>query len=235
MDAVYVLGRGSTWQDNELRYSLRALAEFVDGVDRVVVVGHRPPWLQNVLHVPHPDRHTCKERNIMEKILVACALPDLSPEFLFLNDDHLALLPQSARVPYWRGGHLWDVAERLGHTNRYAQAVRNTHHFLSAVCASTWNFDVHAPIVYDKELFPKVMALVNWDAGCFVIKSLYANFVEVPHEWLPDLKLGRGYQMRELATVLKGRPWWSHGPQALNFNLQNLLAALYPQKSKFEI
>jgi hypothetical protein len=201
-------------------------------------VGERPAWLRNVLHIPHPDRHTCKERNILDKILAACAWPELSEKFLFMNDDHLALADMNAEeMPNWRGGSLEELGQRLPHSHHYGQAVRNTGHFLTVIAASTWNFDVHTPIVYDKELFPKVLGLVNWDAYLrgFVIKSLYANFLELPHEYLRDLKLTRRHSFTELVGQLRGRPWWSIGPSAINSNLQRLLAELYPNPSEFEI
>ena len=174
----------------------------------------------------------------MDKVLVACATAEVSREFLFMNDDHLALLHQPARVPNWRGGTLEQVAQKLGPHHRYGQAVRNTATYLHACqCPSTWNFDIHTPIVYDKELFPQVVDILDWDnwPRGFVLKSWYGNFLELPHEYLPDVKLVRRHSFEELLGILAGRPWWSMGPSALNSNLQRLLAELYPEKSPFEI
>jgi hypothetical protein len=198
-------------------------------------VGQRPPWLINAHHVIHPDRYTCKERNIMEKIVVGCGFPDLSQRFLFMNDDHFALGPSDAEVPYWRGGQLWNLAQRLERHHHYGQAVRNTHEALLGNGCSTWNFDLHLPIVYDKVLFPLAMACYDWtrERG-YVVKSLYANTVREPGLGAGDLKLTDRYTMTELVAKLRGRSWWSIGPSSLGTNLKDLLAALYPEPSPYE-
>lgn len=235
IDVVYPLGHGSHWQDNELRYSLRSLAQYVAGVRHVYVVGARPSWLTNVHHIAHPDPHTCKERNIMEKILRACQEPGLSDRFLFANDDHFALGPSDADVPYWRAGQLADLALKLNPRSHYRQALLNTHQVLQGAALPTWNFDVHLPIVYDKELFPLAMRCYDWERHRgYVVKSLYANTVHVSDTYVGDIKLTQRHTMAELVQLLGRRYWWSIGPSALSMNLKNLLAALYPDPSPYE-
>src|SRR5687767_1481800 len=172
MDAVYILGKGSSWHDLELLYSLRSLADYVAGIDRVFVVGARPRWLTNVIHIPQGDPHKCKERNIAEKVLSACLDPRLSEKFLFLNDDHLALAPMPADdIPAWRGGDLKTLADKLTGGN-YRLAMYNTINRLKERGLSTWNFDIHTPMVMERAKFIGVMASYNWSER-FVLKSLY--------------------------------------------------------------
>jgi hypothetical protein len=236
MDLLYVLGRGSTWKDNELRYSLRSVHRHVRGLDRVVVVGHRPPWLRGVHHVSHGDPYQCKERNIMEKIVVGCRFPGLSRRFLFANDDHFALAPCDAEVPYWRGGPLWNLAQRLDPANHYGQALRNTHTALQGNACSTWNYDLHLPMVFDKVLFPLAMACYDWTVPHgYVVKSLYANTVREQGMPAGDVKLVARHTMAELVEKLRGRLWWSTGPSGLGTSLKALLEALYPDPSPYEM
>lgn len=237
IDVVYPLGRGSTWADEELRYSLRSLAMYVQGIRHVYVIGQRPRWLTNAFHIPHPDPYPCKERNIAGKILRACKESGLSQRFLFANDDHYALGPCTAQeIPNWRGGKMIDLARRLPQASHYKQALLNTIEVLEAKNFSTWNFDLHLPIVMDKEFFPLVMACYNWERPRgYVVKSLYANTLQVPHVGHVDLKIGDRLPIPELVRLLKPRTWWSLGPSALNHNLKNLLDALYPLPSPWEI
>jgi hypothetical protein len=233
MDAVYVLGKGSSWYDLELLYSLRSLATYITGIDRVFIVGFRPKWIKNVIHIPQGDPHACKERNIAEKVLTACRDPRLSKLFLFLNDDHLALAPQPVDdIPAWRGGDLLTLAGKLTGGN-YRLAMYNTHDRLKERGLSTWNFDVHTPMVMDRDHFTNMMASYNWEER-FVLKSLYANTVGIPGVPYTDLKIDRPYMMRELVRVLRGRAWWSHGPGGMTSNLRALLASLYPAPSPWE-
>lgn len=233
MDAVYVLGKGSGWRDLELLYSLRALHAHVSGIRRVVVVGHRPPWLRDVLHVPHKDPHAYKERNIYEKLLTACLRADLTDKILFLNDDHVAGAPAAAAaIPAYRGREILELARALPPSN-YRLGLENTHRRLAERGHTTWNFDVHTPLVVDRGLFVAAMTSYDWRER-FVMKSLYANTVGLPGHPCTDLKLVRAHTMQELVRILKGRPWWSHGPTALGPNLKALLAALYPDPSPWE-
>lgn len=233
MDAVYVLGRGSGWRDLELLYSLRALHKHVAGIDRVVVVGHRPRWLHGALHLPLGDPHPYKERNIYEKLLLACRDGRLSQKILFLNDDHVAMAAtNAAAVPPYRGQELLALAGALP-PGSYREGLENTHRRLAERGHTTWNFDVHTPLVVDRAAFVAAMTSYNW-AEKFVMKSLYANTVGLVGVPYVDLKLVRAHTMAELVRILRGRPWWSHGPTGLGPNLKALLAALYPDPSPWE-
>lgn len=236
MDLIYTLGHGSNWEDNELRYSLRAMHELVGDLGQVVIVGTRPRWLTNVLHIPARDLHTCKERNIMDKISLACRRDDLSQELLFANDDHFALAHQVATtIPNWRCGKLETLALKLSMANHYRQALLNTHEVLGAQGLDTWNFDIHTPIIYRRQEFLQVMANYDWEKHRgYVVKSLYANTLRLPHQHLGDCKLTQRYAYDELVTRLRGRPWWSVSDGALNPNLKRLLEALYPTPSPYE-
>lgn len=71
MDVVIPLGSGSRWQDNELRFCLRAVEKHLKGYDRIYIVGRKPDWIQNIEFIPYVEAHT-RERNIMEKVRRAC-------------------------------------------------------------------------------------------------------------------------------------------------------------------
>lgn len=54
MDIIYSIGSGSTWDNNELRYSLRSLDMYGKSYDRVFVVGNIPEFLSDeVIKVPY--------------------------------------------------------------------------------------------------------------------------------------------------------------------------------------
>jgi hypothetical protein len=73
IDVVYTLGTESSWQDNELRYSLRSLERNFPDLGRVWIVGHKPAWLTGVVHIPMADVHKQnKDANLIDKILAAC-------------------------------------------------------------------------------------------------------------------------------------------------------------------
>jgi hypothetical protein len=234
IDVVYVLGSGSRWFDNELRYSLRSLDKYVTGIRNVYLVGRRPDWIRDVIHIPYHDYHPCKERNIMEKVMRACKEPDLSEQFLHVHDDHFALAPVGAsEVPFWYRSELGKLSLRVPPSNNYRQALINTDAALRARGRDVKNFDLHYPIIYDKELFPLAMMSYDW-SDCYVVKSLYANSVRIDGETIQDLKINAALDMRDLVARMMGRPWFSLGPSALNKKMKDLLQALYPERSPWE-
>ena len=44
MDILYVVGTGSKWDNNELRYSLRSIDKYGINIDRVFIVGTKPDF-----------------------------------------------------------------------------------------------------------------------------------------------------------------------------------------------
>lgn len=236
-DVVYVLGAGSPWDNNELRYSLRSLEAFLTNVGRVYVVGHCPAWLTDVVHLPFPDRHGCKERNIMLKMAYACGHPDLSEYFLSIHDDHFALAPQSASdIPNWAGTSLGHLAKSVGQGNNWREAVINTDQALQSRGMTTHNFDIHLPMLINKNHFPAVMDQYDWSQPRgFVVKSLYGNTMGLDPVNTTDMKVNKHYTTAEIVDRLRGRAWFSLGNGGLNRYFKALLAALYPQPSRFEL
>jgi hypothetical protein len=86
IDVVYVLGTGSKWKNNELRFSLRAIEKNLTGYRDIYVIGENPGFLQNVIHIPYPDELPGNaDGNIARKVLRACREKKLSDNFLFIN------------------------------------------------------------------------------------------------------------------------------------------------------
>lgn len=238
-DIVYLLGTGSGWYDNEIRYSIRSLEMFVSDIRNIYIVGQRPKWLTNVIHLPFPDSHGCKERNIMLKMAYVCGHPDLSENFLHIHDDHFALAPQSAdNIPYWRGESLQRLYQHLtpDKKSHWHNAVENTFNVLKSRGLTTYNFDLHYPMLINKKVFPEIMDRYDWKTPRgYVVKSLYANTIGIPGDKMHDLKLSQRHNYGQLVSLLKGKNWFSLGNSALNFNLKNLLQAVYPQGSQHEL
>ena len=91
MDVLYVVGKGSTHDNAELRWSLRSLEAFGRNLGRVVVAGYPPEWLSDeVVKVPVPDVPVAayKHVNIMNCILECCRTKAVTGEFLYSSDDH---------------------------------------------------------------------------------------------------------------------------------------------------
>ncbi|MBK7304360.1 MAG: hypothetical protein IPI90_14195 [Saprospiraceae bacterium] len=235
MDLVYVLGSGSRWGDNELRYSLRSVEKYLTGYDKIFLVGNKPDWVKNVVHIPKQDI-PCKECSIKEKILAACYDYRLSEDFLFLNDDHIFLQKtETYEIKSYFYGTLSEWINRRSPKERYFKCLSNAKAELERFGLPTYHFDIHVPIVYNKTRFIQAMDTYNWNlTEGMVIKSLYGNtFFENPVEYL-DCKINEGINLEQIEKRVKDRFCFSFGDKGLNMHLKYFLNKNFLDPSKYE-
>ncbi len=241
-DVVYILGTGSTWANNEIKYSLRSLARHLYIARHVYIVGELPRWgITEVRHIAFPDPHRNRERNIMEKIMQACLDERISDDFLFMNDDHFFLQNyQTNAFPFYHQGDIWPHYEKKNPNQRYARAMYNTFTLLKEHNLTTRHYDVHYPIMINKAQFIQVYKRWQneWDwerfSDGFIVKSLYCNTVGVSGKQITDCKMNRYMGQEEIDNFLKEKSMFSIADIALNDALFNTFNKLYPNKSKYE-
>ena len=70
-DILIPLGTGSRHDNLELRYCLRSIEKHLKGVGNIFIVGEKPEWIKNVIHIPFKDNpnNWNRARNIYDKIL----------------------------------------------------------------------------------------------------------------------------------------------------------------------
>lgn len=227
MDIVYALGKGSVLKDFELRMSLRSVEKYLSGYGEVWIIGERPEWLQNIQHKPLPDSHKISDTNIMRKIEAACQTAEITDEFAFFNDDHYLLHPfEAATFPYFHKG-LLDTYVANRQNDGYGRRAANTLKFLKANNLPTKHFDIHTPIIYNKELFLKhVVNAVDWgNKDGFIIKSLYANALNIEGVEEEDNKMNH-----PPTSNIKVFSSFPH----MKASVTRFLTEQFPEKSKFE-
>lgn len=238
MDVVYVLGKGSRWKDNELRYSLRSVEKYLIGYDKIFIVGECPEWLTGVIHIPFSDVFGRKDFNIMRKVIVACENDQVSDDFIFFNDDHFLLQPIDVKeIKYWHSCSL----EQKGFNSEGSGLIkiRNTTEIIPGY---SYFFDIHVPIVYNKKEFRRIMFLpiLKWEEKEYLIKTVYANIctsqdVTYNVEYMQDCKISKILGYDQLLSKISDRYFFSIGPEGVKADLKRLLSELYPTKSKYEL
>lgn len=233
MDIVYILGTGSVWEDNELRYSLRSVAANVRDVRDVYVVGERPFFLQGVRHIAVPDPYPEKWRNAYFKIATACSLPELSDEFLLMNDDFFINAPlDAATFPYFFRGRL-----RLGRVEGKPESWttwQQTAELLTQSGKTVLNYAVHCPFRYRKENFLR-MPIATSVQGHYSVRAFYGNFWRVGGTDRNDQILTPLMPAESMKKFVEGKTDFSIMSRVARTQaFRNFIGAHFPNPSKYE-
>lgn len=235
IDVVYIVGGTALWKDNELLYSLRSLEKHVTGVNRIVVVGRKPEFLnESVIHIPCSDTSDNKAINIKNKVYKACKDNSLTKEILFMNDDYFFVGDVDARTyPYLYKCDLKHTIELMH--NNYRKHCEVTLNALKLRDLPTLNFDTHKPIRYDRKKLVEIVDSYTWLnlKWGFVLKSLYCNSLKIEGQFQADNKINHPHFNWE--KVIETVPdLFSIGDLSINKYFKRFLAEKYPNKSKYE-
>ena len=235
-DIVIPLGRGSRYGNFELRMALRSIARYAMNLGNVYIVSDAlPAWLNNVKTLNVPDRHLHnKDANIIDKLLAAAQLPELSGKFLFWSDDQLALQRfDAAALPVSCNPRQYNdfSSDRIWH-----RRMRNTFEYLHKLGIKLQcNFDSHIPMPIQKELFIRAMQQTDYtvEPG-FCINTLYCgltgqkSFIEQKH-----LKY-TAETTEKLGKLPEDKLFIGYNDNAMQGDLPILLQERFQQKCKYE-
>lgn len=150
MDVLYYIGGGSSHNNDELRFSLRALEANCKDVGKVWIVGNRPEFLRNVEYLWIEDKFEWW-KNAFIKVKAAIEA-GISKQFLLMNDDFFMLKPfEAAKYPYYHKGEMPTEGN-----NDYKKVIVNTRRYLEQMSATTFHYGVHCPMVIDGKKFLEI-------------------------------------------------------------------------------
>lgn len=228
IDLVYTLTLNPRTGNRQLIYSLRSVEKYLKGnIGTVFVIG-ADPELRNAIHIPATDLKSAAI-NIKDKLLIACNNPDISDDFLYMADDHYLLQDADIETyPVYSNGKLYD----LSRTQRgsYKQVVIET----MKVIPNGKNYNVHAPIIYNKEKLKNIIEETDWQPLGLMIKSLYCNRLQLQGKEMSDCKISHDLPMMEMRRRIENRPFFSTGKENNIRHLKQFMDELYPTPSKHE-
>lgn len=223
----------------ELRYALRSFQKYLHQIDEVFIYGGHPSWITNVNHyrfgdIDHPRY---KEHNIYKKTRAACLNPDIKDDFLFCNDDHFLLSNYRGELfPYYYHQSLNDTLHRKGGMDPYKYTIIYTMQHLLGKGVTTHDFDVHCPIMFNKEKFLKFVGGMNWERPFgYCIKSIYANQAGIAPVKYADLKFRQHLSQKEIFTQIKGREFFSTDDRLMTEDMITVLNKRFPKPSIYEL
>ncbi|RZJ71089.1 hypothetical protein [Flavobacterium sp.] len=234
MTALYVLGNGSPFLNSELLYSLRTLERHALGIDRVVVVGEKPNFIDysKVVHAPFKDTLNNKEYSIASKIYHACEKGLVDGDFFFCNDDFFFTQDFLATVfPFFQKGALYAGFNPRG----YDEYLKHTRDFLIAQKKEFFHFDVHTPIIYNSEKFIALKDAWEYSRKTIglVVKSTYCNMYGINGPEYKDVKL-KSFGIDDYHRAIES-PCFSIYDSAWKAGVFEWLKNQYPNKSKWEL
>jgi hypothetical protein len=231
MKALYILGTGSGWANNEMRYSLRSLQECTE-VSEVVVVGSTPPWLKTAHHIPCRDMGRNKLRNTIEKLRVACESGYLDEPFLRMNDDFF-FNHRHTSFPLYAKRRLKDTVNRdKGKEGYYYKATRNTLTMLvDHGISNPYDFSIHFPLVMESEKVLNVMrTFPPEEHGAYLFGTVYANIYNSTKPIIrPDFKVWAWKDEFSLSSFIS-----TDNGAVMQTSFREWIAARFPNPSRYE-
>lgn len=247
MDILYVIGRGSDWNNNELRYSLRSLEKFGRNIGRVFIVGYCPDFINKavVTFIPCEDEYDAKHKNILRCIEKAVATSDIADDFLLSSDDHFYIRETDFdNYPIFRKGVLPAYVKPDDKHHEYTQSLVSTSMVLKAAGLTAHNFSWHGNTHFNKSLFrdPQFEAMCDLSfamtGGCEPT-CLMLNFAlaKRPFDWVDrhDRKYGDETTKAEFENGLGERECFSCSSNVMRTYCATYLQQTFPDKSKYEL
>lgn len=241
VDLVYVLGKGSRWQDNEIRFSLRSVSKNLKNVDNIFIVGEIPDFVKNCIHVPCADIFDPAinaDGNMAHKLLTICRRKDLSDDFLFMNDDFIINQPIAAnKIPWLHKGDMAGQPPSYWTSQFYRHRLKRTFDELNARGMATLQYDYHAPMLMNKHSFISVMEKFDYsrDIG-YTFRSLYGNSLELPAIPILNQKVTvfKFYTLEKINSKTFNINFVGYNDQGLNDSFKWWLIDSFPSKCKYE-
>lgn len=245
MDILYIVGTGSKWDNNELRYSLRSIDKYGINVDRVFVVGEKPNFLNGeITHIPCKDRYGLQQKhdNIHQKIAYAMGTGMLSDHFLISSDDHFYCKPTDFNnyPVYYREPEIPTVVPQNTKPSSYWYSLFETREFLVSRSLPIFQTNPHANTHIDQKLWMDYIRVIT-DASDLrhggEINCIMGNIM-IANGWKPepiqDCKIYHFENREEFDEKIKDVHVFSMADSALESGIGKILEEMFPEKSRWE-
>lgn len=235
IDVFYVLGSGSKWNNNEIRYSLRSLEKYGKNVGEVYIVGERPSFISDkIKYISCKDigspacNHWFKVKRFFTETNAerGCYMMD---DVFFTKDVDLE------NYPYCYNRELPEF--KFNDSNFYHRTLLNTRKELLKRNLPIKSFEVHCPIIYERDKF---MAL-NQDFCHFQnlyrpfvgVRSFYCNMNGIEGKYTTDLKIRKKY-LSDWQERIKQNDFFSIADEVIHEGVGDWLKEHFPIPSKYE-
>lgn len=197
MDLVYPLKNNVTTLD--LLFSLRSVCAHELPFDKVWCAGYTPLWLKDVYSIPVIQNKRSKWKNALYNVVAACQRPEVSDDFILMNDDFIQLNPcnptkdlnvcgvslqtRIARYAELSNPSIWQ--QGFAKINKLLQDLR---------CDHFMDFALHLPMIINKRKFLEVFNLPQVqdfiaENSYLPMRTLYGNMCWTNPVSISDVKI----------------------------------------------
>lgn len=240
MDILYVVGTGSAWKNNELRYSLRSIDKNGVNVGRIFIATETLPKFINpeaVEHICIRDLGKIKHRNIMDKIECVMNYSDIADDFLLSSDDHFYL--RETDFDHYPLYHKGEIQER-DENAEYWLSMRDTKHLLQQHGLTTYSTNPHCNTHFNRPMFMEHSTLMKEgkqlrygaEVNCLMGNLMIAAGVDPV--CYNDIKINSFKNREDLLRQLGDTHCFSIYDSALNCGIKEYLREMFPNKSRWE-
>jgi hypothetical protein len=234
VDVVIPLGRGSQWQNNEVRYAIRSWVKNFPDLRHIVIVGQYPAFLDGIMHIPVEDDYSkAKDERMLKKLLAACKDFRVTDPFIFTSDDIFLLNPVT--MEDLCGWHFGDIPSIPTSGTPWEASCIRTRGFLESKKLKFRNFDLaHAPQPLVKEKTVEVMNGV--DPSGLTVSSLVLNSMKVKGKDARKFHVlvRQSLKMADIRTHLEGKTSFNVNDEGLSPDMKQFLAITFPEAAKAE-
>lgn len=229
LDVVYFVKEA--YDNEELRYSLRSVDQNLP---------HRNVWIYGIppcgIRVDHTARFNqvgrtkwARVRSMFEKLALNSSLSD---NFVLMNDDFFIMKPINELKNYY-GGSLQErinvIEDHFNGPNSYTMRLRRTNEQLKKLKLTTKNYELHIPMIVNKEKFLEQLDLYAGQNGAS--RSFYGNTYKIGGTKTKDVKV---YDLD--GDFDHNTTFLSTSDSSFYFGeVGKFIRSKFPNKSRFEI
>ena len=186
IDVVYVLKPDI--ETDELKYSLRSVEKNFP-CRKVWFVGAKPEGLTPDAMLSHRQEGNSKWNLIKSSMWEVIRCSDITDDFFWFNDDFFVMKPiDTKKFVNFVDGTLERRINELHHENGFSPYTRTLYKAqqeLMTLRCPTMNFDVHLPMLFNKEMAAHSIGRCSSPQ----MRSVYGNINHIEYTVHPDVKV----------------------------------------------
>jgi hypothetical protein len=190
LNFLYLLGplSAASWENNEIRYSLRSLEATFD-IGWVGIVGpEMPPFLTGVEHLQVELLPGQKFRNLLNQLHAAMLSRRVPEDLILMNDDFMV---RPTPVWDWTPTHMGLIPEQPKSKRQWHRSVHATGEWLKNTFHGSeppLNYEGHTPMPIYKSLARTTLSYLLMETEPLQFRSAYGNMWHIGGKQHPNAK-----------------------------------------------